>query len=470
VLRAFTGRVGIAIVLCFAVVTVGVVAVNRYIDREIAKIPKISVSTDPVGDRGVNYLILGSDSRAFVDDAEDQQAFGDVADTGPPRSDTIMVLHADGDSSYVVSFPRDLWVTIPGKGKEKINAAYNDGPQAVIDTMKANFDIPINHYIEVNFVAFGKLVDAIGTIGVYFPLPTRDFDTTGQGDTGFLVTTPGCVQLTGVTALQYVRSRHMQQLDPTTNKWVSTDPIPDIARIARQQTFVQKLGNVAVDRMLANPRLAPDLVDRVIPELTTDRGFDRAAANELARVFLTVHENGGAIPFETLPWTGGTAGGQSVLFEKTPDADAVLARLRGDAPVPASTTPNQAGASTPATTAPLRPVDVRVKVLNGSGVQGAAANASTDFANLGFVNGGIGNDSRGVVTTSEVRYKPGDDAKAQLVAGHLPGATLVADGTLSGTDVVVVLGKDFKSVSTATVTTKPPPAPTPTLSPADACQ
>jgi LCP family protein required for cell wall assembly len=473
-LRAFFGRVGIALVLCFAVVAAGVVAVNRYIDDEIAKIPRVDVTTDPVGAHGINYLIVGSDSRAFVEDGQDQAAFGDTKDTGPPRSDTLMVLHADGAASYVVSFPRDLWVTIPNKGKSKINAAYNEGPQSVVDTMKSNFDIPINHYVEINFVAFQKLVDAIGTIGVYFALPTRDYDTTFQGDTGFQVTTPGCVQLNGEAALQYVRSRHMQQLDPKTNKWVSTDPIPDISRIERQQAFLKKLGQVAVDRTLANPRIAPDLVDGVIPDITADRGFDRAAANELVRAFLAVHENGESIQFETLPWTGGRENGQDVLFVKKPDADVVLARLRGEAPLPPPTaatgSTSGTGAGTQTTTAPLRPVDVRVKVLNASGAQGEAATASTAFSNLGFVNGGIGNDARGSINASEVRYKPGDETKAQLVASHLPGATLVADSTLPGTDVVVVLGKDLKAVSATPVTTTSPPATPTTLSPADACQ
>ena len=422
-----------------------------------------------VGDTGVNYLIVGSDSRAFVESGTDEQAFGDLTDTGPPRSDTLMVLHADGDASYAVSFPRDLWVTIPGKGKAKLNAAYNDGPQAVVDTIRSNFAIPVNHYVEVNFVAFAKLVDSIGTIGVYFPLPTRDYDTQGLGDTGFLVTTPGCVQLNGEAALQYVRSRHMQHLDATTNKWVSTDPIPDIARIARQQEFVQKLGRVAVGRLLADPLLAPDLVDGVIPELTADRGFDRSAANELVRAFVAVRDDADAMQFETLPWTGARESGQDVLLAKKPDADVVLARLRGEAPIPTPTTPAGPGGGASASAPAVRPVDVRVKVLNGSGVQGEAATASTAFANLGFVNGGIGNDPRGTVAKSEVRYKPGDEAKAQLVAAHVPGATLVADATLAGTDIVVVLGKGFTAVSTVTATTAPS-ATTTTLSPAASCE
>ena len=87
-----------------------------------------------------------------------------------------MVVHIDPDAktSLLVSFPRDLIVDIPGQGEAQINAAFNDGPQKVIDTLKENFDIDINHYVEVNFNAFVGIVDAIGEIPVFFPAPARD--------------------------------------------------------------------------------------------------------------------------------------------------------------------------------------------------------------------------------------------------------------------------------------------------------
>jgi len=74
-------------------------------------------------------LIIGSDTRSFVQSEADKQAFTDQNTTvdGPARSDTMMVLHADGKNSYAVSFPRDLYVNIPGHGKGKINAAFNEG-------------------------------------------------------------------------------------------------------------------------------------------------------------------------------------------------------------------------------------------------------------------------------------------------------------------------------------------------------
>ena len=92
-------------------------------------------------------------------------------------------------------------IVLPEPGVIEVNVV-NDGPQTVIDMLKANFDLDINHYLEVNFQAFAQLVDAIGTIGVYFPQPTRDFDTAQQGDTGFLVP----MQVTGRSGTTTSRS------------------------------------------------------------------------------------------------------------------------------------------------------------------------------------------------------------------------------------------------------------------------
>jgi len=437
-----------------------VVGTNRYIDREIDKIPRVEVATVPATGSGTNFLIIGSDTRSFVSNQAEEQAFGSVATDGPARSDTMMVLHADGEHSYVVSFPRDLWVPIPGRGTMKINAAFNDGPQKVIDTLKQDFGVDINHYLEVDFKTFQEIVDAVGTVNVYLPYAARDKLS------GLFTLWGGCIPLNGGQALAYVRSRHLEYY--IDNRWTDASGLSDIDRIGRQQQFMRKLGALAVRKLLADPATAPGLADKVIPLLTADTSFGRTAFNELVQAFMGAGDAGGGPTFATLPWVEATRDGQSVLLVKQPDADTMLAVLRGQAPVPTPAATTTPGGTTPP--AALRPADVRVQVLNASGVQGAAASASEALIHLGFVSGGTGNDPRGLIDHSEVRYRPGDEAKAQLVAASVPGAQLVADPSLSGTDVVVALGKSFQGVKSTSTTTAPAAATTTTLSPEQACQ
>jgi LCP family protein required for cell wall assembly len=201
---AFCTRVLLAAVLGGALVTTGVVAANRYIGDQLERIPRVDVHVATRDGAGANLLLIGSDSRSFVADPEQQQAFGDEGDTGPARSDTIIVLHADGPRSFAVSFPRDLWVDIPGRGGAKINAAFNDGPQRIVDTLRSNYHLPIHHYLEVDFATFQGIVDALGSVPVYVPSPSRDLVT------GFFAPVPGCVALAGDQALAYVRLRAME--------------------------------------------------------------------------------------------------------------------------------------------------------------------------------------------------------------------------------------------------------------------
>ena len=97
-----------------------------------------------------------------------RSASRDDPDTEGQRSDTIMVAHVEPGSqqTFVVRFPRDLMVNVPGTpGKSQINAAYAiGGPQLVIDTLKENFGIDINHYLEVDFKSFQEIVDTIGYV------------------------------------------------------------------------------------------------------------------------------------------------------------------------------------------------------------------------------------------------------------------------------------------------------------------
>ena len=469
-LRALFGRFGLALVLCAAVAAGSVFLVNRYIDDQVDKIPRVALTTAPVGQNGMNFLIIGSDSRSWIQNPLDYQAFSDKdTQNAPPRSDTMMVLHANGDNSFAVSFPRDLWVDIPGKGKAKMNAAFNDGPQKVIDTLQADFNVPINHYLEVDFETFEGIVDAIGSVPVWIPGVVRDTFTGLHADWG-----AACYQLDGATALQWVRARSLEiedpngKYDPSDGKrWKLYDATADIGRIQRQQDFVRKLGRIAVERAIRDPMIVPDLVDALMPNLHADTTFDRPAFNELVRAFLGLASGGPGLEFETLPWEdpGRPVGGQSVLLVKQPEADAVFARLRGDVVLPESPT-SEAPAEQPA----VRPSDVRVRVLNGTGVTGAAGKADQELSNLGYVSGGVANYGGGKLARSEIHYQPGDEAKAKLLAVQVPDATLIADPSVGGGDVMLLIGESFKGIGAKPPKdTGAPPPPAAAETPEEAC-
>ena len=109
----------------------------------------------------------------------------------------------------VLSFPRDLYVTVDGGSKARINSAYRrDDPSRLQDTIFLNFRVPIDHYIQVDFCAFKRLVDAVGGVKVPFEYPARD------PNTGLDVPASGgeCFEFDGDHALAYVRSRHYEYL------------------------------------------------------------------------------------------------------------------------------------------------------------------------------------------------------------------------------------------------------------------
>ena len=166
-----------------------------------------SASAFPMADPGArNFLITGADNNACVDpDSPYARAFGDRENIGE-RSDTIMMWRINPATSQiaVLSFPRDLWVTIDGQSnQQRINTAYErDNPQKLINTIYSNFGITTDHFIQVDFCAFKTLVDAVDGVSVPFATPVRDTST------GLNVPDAGCYTFDGDHALAYVRSRN----------------------------------------------------------------------------------------------------------------------------------------------------------------------------------------------------------------------------------------------------------------------
>jgi hypothetical protein len=151
-------------------------------------------------------------------------------------------------------------------------------------------------------------------------------------------------------------------------------------------------------------------------------------------------EGAGGPESQTVPSEPATRDGMSVL-EATGDAEALMTRLRDfDAvvPDPSSATPG----------------DTRIKVLNASGVDGAASTALDGFTAAGFEGAGTGNADQ-PLQTSEVHYPPGSEDEAALVAGFVSGPVqLVVDDSVEGADVTLYIGRSFGGVAAA-----PAPAP-----------
>ena len=432
----FGTRLIVALVIATGLTTCGVVAVNRAIDHEVDRIPRVAVNTTPAPEGGANYLLVGSDSRQFVETDEEEAAFGDPDEEAGKRSDTIMVIHVEPEAgrSLVMSFPRDLRVSIPGIGPEKINAAFNadlgGGPDTVIATLQSNFGIDINHYLEVDFVTFREIVDSLGRVPVYVDRPAVD------NFTGFIAIKPGCYYLDGTQALAWVRSRHLQYLNASTGK-LEEDPRADLARIDRQQDFLRRLAGMVVAESLDSPMKARDITHDVVDHLRVDEGFTTRDALDLVSAFRHVNpDDTSSLEFVTYPSTVGTGGLTGSLIPDKVAAEPYLQRMKEF--------------STEPPPPPVAPSEVRVRVLNGSGRSGLAQTVSQQLGDAGFVTAGTGNDERGRVAVTEIRFANGADDKARALIPFIGGsAKLVGDPTLKNTDVTVVLGSDYSGVASA---------------------
>jgi polyisoprenyl-teichoic acid--peptidoglycan teichoic acid transferase len=372
-----------------------------------------------------NYLIVGSDDREVVDDDDvDAGAFlnGDTEPAGH-RSDTIMVARVDPKNAAIdlVSLPRDLWIPIAGtSGRERINTAYNDGPQRLVDTIEENLDVEINHYVEIDFASFKGVVKAVDGVPMYFHTPMRDRESG-------LNAGAGCVVLDGDQALAFARSRHLEYQDGR-ERWI-TDPTGDLGRIDRQQIFMRKV----IDRAAAKSggfdvKTMNDLLSSTVDHLKVDSRMDVRQMISLARQFRDFR--GDQLRTHILPVEQSvTAGGASVLLMDQVAAQPILNVFRGLPPDA------------------LSPSMVRLAIENGSGVAGQAGRAEQVYESMGFQVEGTSN-AGALLEQTVVRFAPGSERAAAEVASHLPtGADLEEDESLEVGTVVLVTGQDFTMVS-----------------------
>jgi LCP family protein required for cell wall assembly len=283
--------------------------------------------TFPIADpEAKNFLITGADNNSCIDPASPfAGAFGDRTELGE-RSDTIMIMRVDPSTNQaaVLSFPRDLWVDVAGTNAEgRINSAYvTNDPSALITTIYKNFQIGVDHFIQVDFCAFKTLVDAVGGVPVPFANVTRD------SHTGLYVTEPGCFTFSGDHALAYVRSRHYEYWDAAASTWIE-DPSADLGRISRQQDFLRRVVAKALSTGVYTPSVARGLIETAQKYVVTDTNLTPKRMLEFAGVIQNV-DPAGLLTYQ-IEVNADTRGGNAVLIPRLGgnNMKAILSVFRG---------------------------------------------------------------------------------------------------------------------------------------------
>ncbi|QXC63197.1 LCP family protein [Aquihabitans sp. G128] len=396
-----------------------------------------------------NYLVVGSDSRSGGDPLDPS-----AGDDHAPLADTIMLLRIDPGKKQakMLSLPRDLWVTLDTTGRKgRINAAYSKGPQELVDTLRDELDVPINHYVEVDFQGFQDIVSAIDGVPMWFDRAMRDRNT------GLDVLHPGCIDLDGRNALAFARSRHLEYFS---HGGFTYDGTGDLGRISRQQLFLRRVIDRAKDKGISNPLTLKRLVDAGTSNVTIDDQLSVGDLLALGRRFSSF--DSAALQTYTLPNTPRTtSGGAQIVEVDRTEAEPILALFRD--PVATTATTDGAGptsgagsSSTTAVTSDVAPADVDVTVLNSSGQQGEAVKVADQLVTVGFTVDHFGNGEELQHPSEDhtvVRYAAGQADEARTVAASIRGTVAVEeDASLDRGAVVLFLGADWAGLAPTTTT------------------
>jgi LCP family protein required for cell wall assembly len=237
--------------------------------------PPSATTTVQANNAPMNIVLIGTDTRK----------------TERGLSDTLIVMHlsADRKSVYLVSFPRDMYVSVPGYSKQKINAAYSYGGSSLsVQTLENLTGARIDHVVTIDFNDFISLVDTVGPVPLDNPVASKAVD-----DRGVKYTFPkGAMTLTdGRMALAFVRQR--EEL-----------PNGDLDRTLRQRAFIKALAlKIATPEVLANPSKLTDVISTVSRFIKVDAQLTNQAIYSLG-LSMTGITHGDQIHLLMAPITG----------------------------------------------------------------------------------------------------------------------------------------------------------------------
>jgi LCP family protein required for cell wall assembly len=408
--------------------------------QDVQEATKALDNTLPQADAPVTALVIGSDHR-YTDGSS------------PSRSDTFMVVRIDPKHHIVsmLSFPRDLWVEIPGFGNDRINAAFSDGAQLqgssptklALQTVKNLTGLKINYVTVVDFRGFADLVNNLD--GVYVPVDEYYLHTKATNDASpigerysVIDVKPGYQLLHGADALAFSRYRH-------------TDS--DFYRNARQQTFLRAFEQRAASRFhgisLTDLPDIKNLLDTISRNVQIGAKGGSPSVRTFVKYATLAPSLAGHFVSARLEATTGMEGTASVVFA-TPEAihkavyqfthPQTLTSPTGQLP-----TGHQPAKPKHAFKPAVDPTSVTLAVLNGTTKAGEAASTATALGGFGYPTSSSNADTQDY-TQTWVYYRSGFQGAAADVKKILGvGQTGPLPASFSGAsaEVVTVLGTDY---------------------------
>jgi LCP family protein required for cell wall assembly len=403
----------------------GAWGLTSYINGHLGR---VNAGTSGTPDSGpLNIVVAGLDERTGL--TPRQQAMLHVgSNQGELDTDTLMLVHVSANhrSVRVVSLPRDSWVNIPGHGMNKINSALQfGGPQLMVQTVEQLTGLTVNDYVEVNFLGFVKVIDALGGVNICLPYAVDD-------PYSGLHISAGEHHVNGITALEFARDRH-------------SFPTSDLARIQDQQQLISTALTEGISSgILANPVRLERFLSSVSAAIKVDQGFNVARLADEMRGISADDVTFTTVPLSNTNYT--TPAGESAVLWNASAAAALFNELKTDQ-APATRAPAAHGRTKPAAHG-LSRSKVSLDIYNGTLISGLSADTGTQMAALGFRVHRSGLDwTSQDLTQTVIQYPAGQKTAAQLVGKVIPGSTLQQVNGLP--TVRILLGQNNHAVQSA---------------------
>lgn len=376
-------------------------------------------------DEARNFLIIGTDSAERLDvrdpvrnDREDLNLLSDV----------VMILRVDPKSerAHLLSIPRDTTMEIYPTGQiRRINTAIQGegGAKNLIETLKRNLGISIDHYVQVDLYAFKTIVATLGGVSVYLNTPIYDDNTKID------LSTRGCIRLDQDQALAYARARHLKFVNED-GEW-EYEQTGDPGRVERQQQFVKLIMREAISGGIRNPSKALALGNSIAQVVTMDEQLRIRSLIDLGSEFRTFSADDlvtQIVPTEDYTGPAGASYQRILWDEAKPVVDVYRGMIPGE---------------------PITPRDVIVSVIGTSDL--APSSEARKLAKLGFDASGS-SDEDAERQDTVIRYGPDGGEAAVLVARYLNTTVdFRYDDDIHGTQLHVVLGQNYRGIYEAPV-------------------